>query len=256
MGIGPVLVACARHLHAVEPGVSPGVDALGDPLPAIPHTDYAVTMLNVFKGSMASGDTIQVMLAGGDTPEGEFVLEGAPAVNDGESALFFLVAGGEGRYYPLAGGAAIAARGADGTFSLPPDATGEAAHAVSEAEVRAAVGSQAPPSSSEGLRQEEGQGQAQVRQASPAPQVAEAPKAPYGQAEPSLGDPRRSAPTPRPAAAGRLQARPPSRPRRHRPASAPASRSRNRGGRSSCAGRGPRSRRRRPGAGPTNGRSP
>ncbi|HEX4306197.1 MAG TPA: hypothetical protein VHZ54_09185 [Solirubrobacterales bacterium] len=133
--------------HTVEPGESPGVDALGDPLPAVPHTVYAVAVYTVLKGGVSAGATIDIVVAGGSTPEGEYVLEGAPAINDGETALFFLVSGGEGRYYPLAGGAAVATRDAEGNFSLSPDATGEVAHTVSEAEVQAALGTQPPPSS-------------------------------------------------------------------------------------------------------------
>jgi hypothetical protein len=127
--------------HTTEPGESPGVDALGDPLPAIPRTDYLVSVAAVLKGAVSPGSTIHLVLAGGNTEEGEFVLEGAPKITDGEAALFFLVSGGEGRYYPLAGGAAVATRLADGTFLLPPDATGEAAHAISEGEVQTALGS-------------------------------------------------------------------------------------------------------------------
>lgn len=127
--------------HTTEPGESPGVDALGDPLPAIPRSDYLVSVAAVLKGVVGTGSTIHVVLAGGTTGEGEFVLEGAPKITDGEAALFFLVNGGEGRYYPLAGGAAVATRLADGTFLLPPDATGEAAHAISEGEVQTALGS-------------------------------------------------------------------------------------------------------------------
>lgn len=131
--------------HTTEPGESPGVDALGDPLPAIPRTDYLVAVASVLKGAVDVGSTIHVVLAGGTTDEGEFVLEGAPKITDGEAALFFLVSGG-GRYYPLAGGAAVAARLADGTFSLSPDATGEVSHAISEAEVQTALGSSPGPS--------------------------------------------------------------------------------------------------------------
>jgi hypothetical protein len=134
--------------ETTEPGESPGVDALGDPLPAIPHTDHAIVVATTLKGTVAPGSTIHVTVAGGDTAEGEYVLEGAPQIGDGESALFFLVTGEDGRYYPLAGGAAVATRLADGSFALPADATGGAPRSVSEDEVKAAVG--ATPSSGGG----------------------------------------------------------------------------------------------------------
>jgi hypothetical protein len=129
--------------HSTEPGVSPGVDAAGDPLPAIPHTDHLVSVAAVVNGPGAGGGAIHLVVAGGMTPEGEYVLEGAPQLSDGESALFFLVDGADGRFYPLAGGAAVAPGTGEGTFSLPADATGGSARIISQGEVAAAVGATA-----------------------------------------------------------------------------------------------------------------
>jgi hypothetical protein len=143
-GAADVIVSGQVVSHTTEPGESPGADALGDPLPAIPRTDYSVAVSTVFKGAVGSGSTIHVVIAGGTNAEGKFVLDGAPEIQDGEAALFFLVSGGDGRYYPLAGGAAVAARVGPDTYSLPPDATGESGHVVSEGEVRAALGSSPP----------------------------------------------------------------------------------------------------------------
>lgn len=110
--------------HTTEAGKSPGVDALGDPLPPVPRTNYAVSVLEVVKGGTSAGATIVVSLSGGTTEDGQFILDGAPEIHDGDTAMFFLEAGGDGRYYPLAGGAAVAPQSADGSFALPPDATG------------------------------------------------------------------------------------------------------------------------------------
>jgi hypothetical protein len=110
--------------HTTEAGVSPGVDGLGDPLPPLPHTNHVVEVLEVVKGGVAVGTTIVVSLAGGTTEEGQFILDGAPEIHDGDTAFFFLDDGGDGRYYPLAGGAAVAHQKPDGSFALPQDATG------------------------------------------------------------------------------------------------------------------------------------
>jgi len=111
--------------HSTEPGESPGVDALGEPLPAIPHTNYIVDVTKVLKGSATAGSSLIVTLAGGSTPSGQFILDGAPEIRDSDTDLFFLQVGSSGKYYPLAGGAAVAVRNPEGAFSLPSDATGQ-----------------------------------------------------------------------------------------------------------------------------------
>ncbi|HKG02361.1 MAG TPA: hypothetical protein VKB03_04220 [Conexibacter sp.] len=110
---------------SVVSGVSPGVDDAGDPVPAIPHTDYTVRLGDVIKGSVASGDQISVVLAGGDAPAGHFVLDGGPHLVVGDVQLLFLDAAPDGKFYPLAGGAAVASRQSDGSFLLSPEATGQ-----------------------------------------------------------------------------------------------------------------------------------
>jgi hypothetical protein len=130
--------------HSIEPGESPGVDALGDPLPAIPRTEYQIQVSSVIKGSLAPGSVIVVALPGGVSPEGEFVLDGAPQIEDGEVLMLFLVESG-GVFYPLAGGAAVAAHSGE-LFVLPSDATGDQPLTFNEATVVAAVSSSAGPS--------------------------------------------------------------------------------------------------------------
>jgi hypothetical protein len=125
--------------HTTEPGESPGVDALGDPLPAIPHTNYSVSVQEVLSGPIAAGSVIAVSLSGGKSSSGEFVLDGAPEIHDGDVAMFFLVGSG-GLYYPLAGGAAVAVRDAEGKFVLPADATGQQSLAFTGSEVEAVLG--------------------------------------------------------------------------------------------------------------------
>jgi hypothetical protein len=113
--------------HVTEPGSSPGVDGAGDPLPPIPHTTYAVSVEDVLKGDVVVGDTVSVSLTGGVTDAGRFVLDGGPQLADGDQAMFFLQSGGDGKFYPLAGGAAVADRAPDGSFVLPAEATPDTA---------------------------------------------------------------------------------------------------------------------------------
>jgi hypothetical protein len=137
-GASPVILTGEVLSHSFEAGESAGVDALGDPLPPVPHTNYSVNVIKVLKGNVSPGGTIVVSLSGGRTSEGEFILDGAPEINDGDVSMFFLEALG-GRYYPLAGGAAVATRSGGETFVLPPDATGEEALPLTEAAVLATL---------------------------------------------------------------------------------------------------------------------
>jgi hypothetical protein len=143
-GDAPVVVTGKVLGHTVELGESPGVDALGDPLPAIPHTNYSIGVLTVFKGSVSAGSTLIVSLSGGTTPDAEFVLDGAPDLHDGDIAMFFLESVA-GKYFPLAGGAAVASQAAGGDFEMSSEATGVAPISVSEAAVEEATHSQQPP---------------------------------------------------------------------------------------------------------------
>lgn len=114
-------------------GEPTGVDGAGDPLPEPPSTHYSVEVLQSLEGDLAAEDVITVVLTGGSTDEGNFVLDGGPVLDVGDEALFYLVgfeekARGERRatplWFPLAGGAAIAEKGDDGTYVLPQDVNG------------------------------------------------------------------------------------------------------------------------------------
>lgn len=110
--------------QSVEDGVSPGNDPAGDPLPAVPQTNYTVRVDETFKGGAVVGSTIVVSLSGGTTQDGQFVLDGGPVLKLGDAYLFFLERGENDSFYPLAGGAAIADKKPDGSFVLPAESTG------------------------------------------------------------------------------------------------------------------------------------
>ncbi len=109
--------------HTIVPGDT-GVDSAGDPLPPVPHTNYAVEVSSVIKGAPVVGSTITVVVVGGTTSSGNFVLDGGPDLEDASSAMLFLSSAADGEYYPLAGGAAVGQQQPDGTFLLPSQATG------------------------------------------------------------------------------------------------------------------------------------
>jgi hypothetical protein len=109
--------------------------APGTPIPAaqnptgstqgdIPQTDISVRVDTPEKGSLSSGHGVTVTVTGGASGSGETELEGVPPIDVGHQYVFFVVAGDGGKYYPLAGGAAIATKNTDGSFSLSGDVTG------------------------------------------------------------------------------------------------------------------------------------
>ena len=87
---------------------------------AIPQTDYSVEIDQVFKGATSAGQTLTVTLAGGSSG-GTFEFEGAPDLRNDTQYVFFVSAGSDNKYYALSGGAAIAGKNSDGSFSLPGD---------------------------------------------------------------------------------------------------------------------------------------
>jgi hypothetical protein len=115
-------VIIAGTVTGSRPGVSiPG--ASGGPAVAsdIPQTDFAVRVDRTFKGRLAAGGTVTVTVIGGSSGVGTVVQEGVPSLSLGQQYVFFLSAGDDTKFYPLAGGAAIAGKGADGSFSLPSE---------------------------------------------------------------------------------------------------------------------------------------
>jgi hypothetical protein len=119
----------------VVPGESPGNDPAGDPLPALPHTEYQVTTQDVLKGNVHAGDALTMTLPGGATPEGTFNVDTTGRLEAGTVTLLFLLSGPDGKFRALAGGGAVAPRQPDGTFALSQDVTGTNALHVTEAQV-------------------------------------------------------------------------------------------------------------------------
>jgi hypothetical protein len=110
--------------RSIDPGKSPGTSVNGSPVPAIPETVYSIKVDKSLKGSYSLvGRTIPVRITGGTTAAGTFQLEGGPTLVNGSRYAFFLKAGEDGAYYPLAGGAAVGSP-TDSGFSLSSEVTG------------------------------------------------------------------------------------------------------------------------------------
>jgi Periviscerokinin family len=114
------------------PALSPDPD--GVPVKGLPFTVYAVTVDKVVKGSPdIAGRSIDVAVVGGATEQAMYIVEGATPLAQGSSYLFFLSAGTDGRYYPLAGDRAVATRSPSGDYALPGEVVGESAFTIAAA---------------------------------------------------------------------------------------------------------------------------
>jgi hypothetical protein len=100
-------------------------DEDGSELPPIVHTDYSVRVDRSLTSGFSPGGTIVVSLLGGSTPDAEFVYEAGPRLQVGNEYLFFLNSFTDGKYYPLAGGAAIGAKQSDSSYTISSEASGD-----------------------------------------------------------------------------------------------------------------------------------
>jgi hypothetical protein len=96
----------------------------------LPHTDFSVRVDRSVKGNISVGTKVTVTLAGGITDTGPVTVDGTPNLLTGAQYLFFLTPASAGKYYPLAGGAAVASASSSGQFVLSSDVTGSAPQAV------------------------------------------------------------------------------------------------------------------------------
>lgn len=89
----------------------------GDPsgADAIRHIDYAFRVDRTFHGRGRVGRVVTVTVVSGSVATRREV----PRLQVGEPHIVFATAGSDGRYDPLAGGAAMAAKQADGSYALP-----------------------------------------------------------------------------------------------------------------------------------------
>lgn len=117
-----------------EPSV--GTSGDGQPAPGLVNTDFSVRVDKSLKGNAAKGATITVVLTGGIANDTKYTSEGMPWLSKGDSVIMYLSKGEDGKYYPLAGGAAIASKKADRSnmFTLPSEVSGKDQINISESE--------------------------------------------------------------------------------------------------------------------------
>lgn len=99
-----------------------GVDGAGDPVPTLPHLLMTLEPGSVIKGTATV--PLRVQVTGGEAEGSTYVLDGVPALEVGDEAMFFLAGPVAGVYAPLSGGTAMAPKAADGTYVLPSEARG------------------------------------------------------------------------------------------------------------------------------------
>lgn len=132
-GVG-ALTASASHVvlgHVVSVGPGPplslGTDEQGGTIPALPQTESTVQVASVLHGNLAGASTIIVVRPGGITEAGQVADPEMSQLVVGDKAIFFVRWGGDGKYYPLAGGFAVALFEGEGKYVLPGEALADGA---------------------------------------------------------------------------------------------------------------------------------
>ncbi|PID31742.1 hypothetical protein CR970_04200 [Candidatus Saccharibacteria bacterium] len=113
---------------------SPDKSGGGQPAPGLVSTEFSVRVDKSLKGDVKSGQAITVVLTGGTVNGTKYMPEDMPWLSKGESVIIYLSRGGDGKYYPLAGGAAIASKKSASSkqFVLPSGVSGGRQMEVSE----------------------------------------------------------------------------------------------------------------------------
>lgn len=102
-----------------------GISGDGKPAPSIAITGFTVHINKVLKGKVINNSTIKVVLTGGVIDNIKYASSGMPWLSKGDSVIFYLSNGADGKFYPLAGGAALATSAPTdlNTYILPPAAS-------------------------------------------------------------------------------------------------------------------------------------
>jgi hypothetical protein len=140
-------VVITGTVRSIAPGTEDGVgtDEDGNPLPAIVHTDVQVDVGRVYQSITPLPPSITVSVLGGTTAHTRYAYEGAPPLTVGDTYALFLTPH-SGKYFPLAGGAAIGTIQPDGTYVFTGELTGDQPLTLSERQLRRdAVQLPAPP---------------------------------------------------------------------------------------------------------------
>jgi hypothetical protein len=102
---------------------TPTVAADGRSIPAIPQTNFTINVERALKGKDVAKQ-ITINLTGGTVNGLNYQVDDIPWLSKGQRAIFFLKDGGDGKYYPLAGGSGIAKQGKkSNSYDLPEAAS-------------------------------------------------------------------------------------------------------------------------------------
>lgn len=102
-----------------------GISGDGKPAPSIATTEFNIQINNVLKGKVINNSTIKVVLTGGVINDVKYASNGMPWLSKGDSVIFYLSNGADDKFYPLAGGAALAISTSTDSnkYILPPAAS-------------------------------------------------------------------------------------------------------------------------------------
>ena len=125
-----VIVGSVLDSGATKESSSPGLSGDGTPAPGLIKTDFLVHTDRILKGDV--DEEVIVVLTGGITDDVKYITEGVPWLSEGDSVIMYLVGGGANKYYPLAGGSALAIRQENGKYILPSSVSGSRLMEVSE----------------------------------------------------------------------------------------------------------------------------
>lgn len=109
----------------------------GQDVPSVPMTEFHIKVKKVFKGDVSADEVIVVVLTGGTTGNIKYEVEDFPWLTKGKPTLMYLEKGTDGKYYPLAGGAALANEKdkEKQNYTLPDAVSGKQEIDVSESEL-------------------------------------------------------------------------------------------------------------------------
>lgn len=103
--------------------------------PPMVETDYTLAVKSIIKGkNIPSKITISVM--GGVVGDTRYLVVDIPKLHKGDNVIVFASLGRDGKYYPLAGGSAIAIQDGSSKYSLSADVISTGAVTFSEKDIK------------------------------------------------------------------------------------------------------------------------
>ncbi|PID33320.1 hypothetical protein CR969_01380 [Candidatus Saccharibacteria bacterium] len=102
------------------------------------NTEYKAKVKTVLKGKNVK-DSIVLSFLGGIDGKTRYAVEGIPQLKKGDVVMVFASLGGDGKYYPLSGGTAVAIQKPDGKFELTKYTINKGSTPITEAGLRQSI---------------------------------------------------------------------------------------------------------------------